>query len=51
MSVLFNHFGQQLKELVSSIGEFKIENKQIKEENKLLKEEVSNLSFRVNIFE
>lgn len=51
MSAQFDTFGQQLKDLVSSITELKIENKQIKEENLMLKKEVSNLSHRVNILE
>jgi len=39
-----------LKDLVSSINDLKIENKQIKE-NLTLKKEMSNLSNRINILE
>jgi len=35
MSDQFDSFGQQLKELISSVKEFKIEIKKIKEENEL----------------
>jgi len=46
----FDHFGQQLKSLVSTIKELKDENKQIKEENIVLKKEILKLS-QVNIIE
>ncbi|KAF0711660.1 E3 ubiquitin-protein ligase TRAIP-like [Aphis craccivora] len=51
MSTQFDHFGQQLKSLVSTINELKDENKQINEENIFLRKELLNLSQRVNIIE
>lgn len=51
MSAQFDSFGQQLKDLISTVKILKDENKSIKEENMLLCGELSSLSGMVNILE
>ena len=49
MSTQFDHFGQQLKSLVSTINVLKDENKRIKEENIVLQKEILKILQRKSL--
>lgn len=51
MSSQFDSFGQQLKELISSISQIKNENKRITEQNLKIKNELGSMTERINFLE